>query len=81
MSLHYDALPSQRAAGRFTWLPILNVNARSSLEVTEPIFEVGTNSIAKMRWQRTKLRGFKTDASLTPSAVLMEGHNIGDFAV
>ena len=60
--------------------PLVALLAHDRVEVKGAIFEIGADSVAKMQWQRTKPQGFKTDASLTPSAVLKEWSVIGDFS-
>jgi len=47
---------------------------------TGAIFEVGAGHVAKIRWERAKGALLKTDASLTPSAIIKSWDGIRDFS-
>ena len=47
---------------------------------TGSIFEVGGGHMAKLRWERAKGALLKTDASLTPGALLKKWSNVSDFS-
>ena len=61
-------------------VPLVAVLVHSSnTKETGSIFEVGGGHIAKLRWQRASGALLKTDASLTPSALLEKWSDVGDF--
>ncbi|KAI9840430.1 MAG: bifunctional hydroxyacyl-CoA dehydrogenase/enoyl-CoA hydratase fox2 [Thelocarpon superellum] len=47
---------------------------------TGSIFEVGGGHVAKLRWERAKGALLKTDATLTPGAILKKWSNVNDFS-
>ena len=47
---------------------------------TGSIFEVGGGHMAKLRWERAKGALLKTDATLTPSALLHKWSGVSDFS-
>lgn len=51
----------------------------SNTEENGGIFEVGAGHIAKLRWERSRGVLFKTDESMTPSALLKRWSQIEDF--
>ena len=52
----------------------------SNTTETGSIFEVGGGHVAKLRWERAKGALLKTDASLTPGAILNKWGNVNDFS-
>lgn len=61
-------------------VPLAAVLASKSVAVNGSVFDVNNNSVGNLRWERTKPLGFKTDASLTPSAVLKKWSEVGKFS-
>jgi multifunctional beta-oxidation protein len=62
-------------------VPLVAVLVHSS-NTTESgsIFEVGGGHVAKLRWERAKGALLKTDASLTPQAILAKWNDVNDFS-
>ena len=52
----------------------------SNKQETGSIFEVGGGHVAKLRWERAKGALLKTDATLTPSAILKKWNGVNDFS-
>ncbi|KAN0069988.1 hypothetical protein V8E54_011569 [Elaphomyces granulatus] len=53
---------------------------QSNTEETGSVFEAGGGHIAKLRWERAKGALLKTDASLTPGAILTKWNDVNDFS-
>src|SRR5690606_36997710 len=51
----------------------------SNTEENGGIFEVGAGHVSKFRWERSRGVLFKTDSTLTPSALLKKWRQIEDF--
>ncbi|KAI9678296.1 MAG: bifunctional hydroxyacyl-CoA dehydrogenase/enoyl-CoA hydratase fox2 [Caeruleum heppii] len=47
---------------------------------TGSIFEVGGGHVAKLRWERAKGALLKTDATMTPGAILKKWKDVNDFS-
>lgn len=62
-------------------VPLVGVLVHPSNESeTGSIFEVGGGHVAKLRWERAKGALLKTDASLTPGAILKKWKDVNDFS-
>ena len=62
-------------------VPVVAVLVHSSnRSETGSIFEMGAGHVAKLRWERAKGALLKTDASLTPGAILRKWDNVNDFS-
>lgn len=62
-------------------VPLVAVLVHPSNETeTGSIFEVGGGHVAKLRWERAKGALLKTDASLTPGAILQRWRDVHDFS-
>jgi multifunctional beta-oxidation protein len=53
---------------------------QSNTKETGSVFEAGGGHIAKLRWERAKGALLKTDASLTPGAILTKWNDVNDFS-
>ncbi|KAL2367553.1 bifunctional hydroxyacyl-CoA dehydrogenase/enoyl-CoA hydratase fox2 [Blastomyces gilchristii] len=64
------------------WIvPLVAVLVHSSnTSESGSIFEAGAGHVAKLRWERAKGALLKTDASLTPQALLAKWNDITDFS-
>ncbi|KAJ9228942.1 hypothetical protein DTO169E5_9031 [Paecilomyces variotii] len=62
-------------------VPLVAVLVHSSNTTeTGGIYEVGGGHVAKLRWERSKGALLKTDASLTPGAILSKWNDVNDFS-
>ncbi len=64
------------------WIvPVVAVLVHPSNQTeTGSIFEIGGGHVAKLRWERAKGALLKTDASLTPGAILKKWNDVSDFS-
>lgn len=63
------------------WIvPLVAVLVHEKNKETGAIFEAGAGHMAKIRWERSKGALLKTDATLTPSAILKRWNDVEDFS-
>ncbi|BGP42398.1 hypothetical protein JCM10450v2_006492 [Rhodotorula kratochvilovae] len=60
-------------------VPLVAYLSHESTEANGQLFEAGAGWYGRVRWERTKGRVFKTDATFTPAAVAAQWDAINDF--